>query len=415
MIKNFRKIIRKFYKAELRESCAALGNPGCGWYHMYTFRAEKPEKEFYLVCEEEELVLLLIDIGWFRETELSQEALQYIADILTFFRSRGKEMILRFAYDTEGNGMLKDPAAGNLIKTHMRQLGSVLLPFAEDIVVLQGILVGSWGEMHDSRFVSDRWITELSQTMLEAVKYQCSLAVRTPAQWRTIAKNSPEKVKEKLALFNDGIFGTETDMGTYDIGAGDGREEELRWQRETVKFQRNGGEVLGIKDCRRAAEDMAKMHLSYLNSAYDPIVLDRWRSEKVEWEGCGREVSAYDYIGNHLGYRFVVRDVVFRRGALRITVENCGFANLCESAECRVLLQTSGGELIYFYPDTDPQSWESRKSITFSVSPDLAGMENGTKYYVELRRKRDGRILSFANAGGEKQLLIGQFGNPGSS
>lgn len=406
MIINLRRTGTKFHKTGFRESYAHLRNPGCGWYHMYTFHMEQFQKELYLECEDEELVLLLMDIGCFRQTEISGRALEEITRILTFFQSKGKGMILRFAYDTEGNGMLKEPESSSLVKTHMRQLGSVIRVFCEDILVIQGIFVGSWGEMHDSRFLSERWMTELAETMLEAVDYRCELAVRTPKQWRMIAKNSSEKVRRKLTLFNDGIFGSETDLGTYDEGE---REEELRWQQEHVRCKINGGEVLGAKECMKAEEDMAKMHLSYLNSTYNKDALDRWKSERVWWKSCGKEVSAYTYLGEHLGYRFVVRDAVFRRGELRITVENCGFANIYEEVECRILFQTEQGMESFLHPDTDARDWDSRKCSTFSVKPDRRIISKGTKCYLQLQRKRDGRYISFANEGGEKQVLIGQF------
>lgn len=39
---------------QLKESTRALKNPGCGWYHIYTFDLSK-ENFLYIDCEEEEL------------------------------------------------------------------------------------------------------------------------------------------------------------------------------------------------------------------------------------------------------------------------------------------------------------------------------------------------------------------------
>ena len=52
-----------FQKAILQESRKAIQNPGCGWYHLYTFNAAQTGEPLYIACEEEELVLLRIDIG----------------------------------------------------------------------------------------------------------------------------------------------------------------------------------------------------------------------------------------------------------------------------------------------------------------------------------------------------------------
>lgn len=409
---------RKFHKAKLTQSSRALSNPGCGWYHLYTFYAEHPVQNFYLADETEELVLLRIDIGAFQKNRLSQEALDYITRILTFFQSREKGIILRIAYDTQGQGLLREPESSALIKIHMRQLGEVLLPFAQDILVFQGILVGSWGEMHNSRFLSERWLRELAQTMLEALQYQCTLAVRKPSQWRAIVRDSPKILQERLALFNDGIFGSETDLGTYgtvsraQVWETDSwlREEELEWQQITLQKQTNGGEMPGTAPWEKAAADFAKMHLCYLNSTYSPEALEIWKNTKVFWKACKEELSAYDYIGRHLGYRFVVQKLQWKNERLYITVENCGFANLCQEAQCRLLLVSSRLGQRFLYPKTEPMDWNSQSCTTFSVSLPAEEREEGTRCFLQLQRKSDGRNLLFANADSENGVLLGQFG-----
>lgn len=45
-----------FQKAILQESRKAIQNPGCGWYHLYTFNAAQTGEPLYIACEEEELV-----------------------------------------------------------------------------------------------------------------------------------------------------------------------------------------------------------------------------------------------------------------------------------------------------------------------------------------------------------------------
>ena len=66
------------------------------------------ENFLYIDCEEEELVLLLIDIHAFRGCEqIPKEALEYFSSILTFFEQHDKGIILRIVYDTKGRGMEK--------------------------------------------------------------------------------------------------------------------------------------------------------------------------------------------------------------------------------------------------------------------------------------------------------------------
>ena len=54
------------------------------------------------------------------------------------------------------------------------------------------------------------------------------------------------------------------------------------------------------------------MHITYLDSTHDMKALDLWKS--ISWDGFDnlkiwKGYSLYEYIGEHLGYRLVVRTV----------------------------------------------------------------------------------------------------------
>lgn len=398
-----------FKSAKLAESSDSLKNPGCGWYHIYTFYAHCPAKKLWIEDDSEEIVLLLIDIGHFKKAALSFEALENIRALLSFFAAEGKNMIIRIAYDTKGQGMLCEPDSMALVQTHMRQLGPLLSGFADNILVLQGIFVGSWGEMHDSKFLSDTRLCQLAETLLEAVEYKCSLAVRKPSQLRCIAKKCSKKAAQRLALFNDGIFGSVTDLGTYD--SEEDRTTGLLWQQENLSARFNGGEVIGKRKGMDAAGDFYKMHISYINSVYNKESLDMWKSEIVLWPGLSERLSAYDYIGRHLGYRFTVREVSSKKDCLKITVENTGFANLCQKADCLLIIETAHGNMCINI-ETDARCWESGTCTDIYVPLDIhiqkSKAVSGCTYYVQLRRSCDKRIIYFANEGAGERLLIGQ-------
>ena len=84
--------------------------------------------------------------------------------------------------------------------------------------------------------------------------------------------------------------------------------------------------------------DLERMHISYLNSTYDLRRLEQWKAETVEDE------SGLEAIGKRLGYRFVVEGVEFvsEREELQITLENKGFAELTEEADCYLELERNG-------------------------------------------------------------------------
>lgn len=422
-----------FQKANFKESSRKLFHPGCGWYHIYTFQAEpkegigKVEEETWLdeTSEGERLALVLINIGSFRVCELSGEALFHIGQILRFFQEKEKQMILRFAYDTKGAGMVNEPSELSLVKRHMEQIGSILCRFSEDILVIQGIFVGNWGEMHGSKFLGGEDVYTLVHTLYKVTEGRCFLAVRTPAQMRRILKNpgSSQGLKEKLALFNDGIFGSATDLGTYGAFSGNqagleekwSREEELLWQETYAGHVPNGGEVLdglSLKGYAEAAEILKKMHISYLNSVYHQERLLQWKSEIIE-EGCFKGFSGYDYIGAHLGYRFVVRDVrEAEKGGreLMIAVENTGFACLMEEADCFLTAEGKAGELYRYDIETDSRRWDSGQRIWLkALLPPEGRYEGGLRIFLKLWRKRDGKALGFANEGAKEFVFLGEY------
>ena len=444
----------------LKESTRTLKNPGRGWYHIYTFDLSKEnsnESFLYIDCEEEELVLLIIDIHAFRCCEqIPKEALECFSSILTFFEQHDKGIILRIVYDTKGRGMENEPSSIKIVKSHMKQLGSVICEHTSEkkslpgkILVHQGLFVGSWGEMHSSKFLSEARMKELSDTFLEATKGSCPIAVRKPVQLRQLScqktassplQNAPNT---NFTLFNDAIFGSETDLGTYGTIRQSAlpenserektpwaREDELTWQKTKLQQSFCGGEVLGgmnmlsessgntdqpqkTLDWKQVVAELAKMHVSYLNSVYSKEVLDDWKAQRIMWNG--EEISEYDYIGRHLGYRFTVTHVKIScvsqekkkqtqsqisENVITLTIKNTGFANMCEEAACRLILTENNENIKAFEIKSDPRIWNS---ITDTVIECCIPQEiwpqqsQQTKLFLQLIRKRDGRIIEWAN------------------
>ena len=109
-------------------------NPSRGWYNIFPFRLKK---------------------------DYDFEAIGQINDILEFFKKYDREVILRFVYDEDGKGLENEPDSINLVKRHISQIGEAVLPFKSNILTMQGALIGSWGEMHTSRY-ADIMIIRLS-------------------------------------------------------------------------------------------------------------------------------------------------------------------------------------------------------------------------------------------------------------
>lgn len=408
----------RFQRVKFRESNKELNNPGCGWYHIYPFVLQNPpelsleETRNCIVTDsrEENLVLVRIDIGAFQSCEIPKEALEAVSEIFHLFRVSQKQMIVRFTYDSKGRGMEKEPQSMDLIKKHMEQLGEIICRFAADILVLQGIFVGSWGEMHHSKFLAVSDMSELICSLYRAVKGDCCLAVRTPEQWRSITdyKKTEQGLKDRMGLFNDGIFGSPTDLGTYREGA---REKELMWQKYFADAAPNGGEVIAGErpvGYRQAAEEMQSMHLSYLNSSYQQRQLDYWKNERVKERGCWEGLSGYEYIGRHLGSRFVICSARVSKRYLEVVIENHGFSGFYEEAELFLIIEENTGKTVLRDVKANDSEWKSEKRIVLWIP--LAAVETEaaeSKVFLQMRRKRDHKIIRFANEGADDRVLLG--------
>ncbi len=318
-------------------------NPGQGWYSTFTFRiGEVPdvEKLSWSINADERLVLLLIDIGQCRGEDLTEEMLEHVRQVFAFFAANGREMIVRTVYDTEGKGMEREPSFQDQIQRHMRQLGPLFREFSENICTLQGLFVGSWGEMHDSRYLSEKKLKELAETLWEASGGACYIAVRTPRQKRQLEGTCIPA--DRVGVFNDGLFGSDTHLGTFGT-SGDTtvRGEawlpalEMAYLNESTRQTPNGGEAVygGEFDDRQVVETLEKMHISYLNQTYDGRILEQWKGKPY-----GDNSTLYEYIGLHLGYRFAVNRVWLENHDLCIEGRNEGFGNLYKKACARLMV-----------------------------------------------------------------------------
>lgn len=425
-----RKPSWEFKEAELAENTKYLGNPGCGWYHIHAFSLDtEPDMEelYWCVCKEDTLALVILDIGAYREEPLPEIVLDRTEEILDFFRKQEKELIVRVVYDREGKGLEREPYSIQTVERHMRQLGTILRRFAGEILVVQGLLVGSWGEMHGSKFLSKEKLRRLFEVFQDALGEEICIAVRTPGQWRLLHGEGTKAEAVRTGLFDDGMFGSFNNLGTYGTMAKEHAGWEQEWCREDEldfigglgEHLPYGGEAVGTDECgelQKAAAEMRLTHTSYLNSTYDEQILRRWRQavwmETGVWNGC----SGYDYIGSHLGYRFVIREVSWKCGGYRKTprieveIANVGFAPPYEEAELLAVWETDG-ECREERLQVDRKTLlPGRRTAVKIPLPESVGSETH-RLFLTMRRKRDGRIIRFANQESGERVFLGLLVN----
>lgn len=416
------------------ESAAYLANRERGFYNMRGVRISDGDP----VTEEtlgsirrdrakETLELLQIHIGSYRDREVSASGISQIQSVLEAYQSRDMDLIIRFVYDWDGKGAESDPSSLSVVLRHMEQMGGLLEAFQDQVYMVQGVFVGSWGEMHGSRYLSETDYLTLIRKMHEVMPTSVYLAVRTPAYWRAAAGTAQplsgenawdmSALPSRLSLFNDGILGNWLDCGTYgDTAKEDAqklsdkwtRQDELDFQNRLNLYVPNGGEVVlenSLNDLESADEAFRTMHISYLNRGHDLAVLEKWENTVFHEAGSVYDgMSGYDYIERRLGYRFVIRQVSAEESGwfkkeprITVSVENTGYA--CRYTPCRVeiiLQKEEDGSTQILTAQTDVREWQPGKTVVFSVDPEL---KEAGEYSVCLRvtGEKTGDAVLFAN------------------
>lgn len=416
----------KLYPADLTERTDELENPARGWYQIYTFQAEKePDYRELEWClnGRDTLALVMIDIGSYRDKPLDDECIARMGKILNFFEENGYDVVLRIVYDHEGKALEREPFFFEQVQRHIAQLGPVFKEHADSIFVFQGLLVGNWGEMHTSRFLKEDMLRRMTALLRSHRGKNTYLAVRTPAYWRMLHHEEGSMGAQKetvfcsgedMGLFDDGMFGSDSHLGTFGIQPGSSaawkepwsREDELVFEERLCRTVPNGGEAVWGEELQgqltkeRVLGDLRQMHITYLNRVYDSRLLDIFRQWKCKKAGVWQEKSVFDYIGAHLGYRFIIRKAVLipdkRKdiaGRLEVALENTGFAALYQEAQVFLETVDAQGNTDTKKLDWDLRSLGSGETKIFSCLLEA----KKCRIFLYVRRSRDGRDIRFAN------------------
>lgn len=421
--------------AVLEESAEYLGNPDCGWYEIYGYELgenvslTKTLDDHRNACDPSiRLVQIQINLRQYRQQDISQRGLDELEEVLCAWEQTNRRMILRFLYDWSGHGQESEPDDIRQITSHMQQVATVVNAHKNSIYTLQGVFVGDVGEMHGTKYMNVESFHTLVNSMAEAFDPQIYLAVRTPEQLRIAlcsdgfidAKRAYDgSLNSRMGLFNDGMMGSESDLGTYgeqslqlasDYSGKGTRDEELDFQRNRCIYVPNGGEAVlsnPYNDCPKAYENLSCMHVSYLNRQHHAEVLDKWK--QVIYDG-GEEAfigkSAYDYIGTHLGYRYVVRDAsvelerpVDHEATLTMNIANVGFAPAYRKFDVQILMSsTEEPSTTVILADVDNRSWPPGDVQKIMIPLDLGQASVGTyQLYLQMTDPYTGEPIRFGN------------------
>ncbi len=399
------------------EKAEELCNPYCGLYRIFRLFAESTicyDEGVSLneieISQSQRICLVEINLINFNDKDLSVEALDNIQNIFDFFNSNNKQMILRFVYDWEGKGILTEPKDIEIILQHMSQLSYFLKEYEASIYIVQGLFIGSWGEMHNSRYLSDRHMKRLAKQLYDCTGTSTQIALRCPSYWRMIFNTYDplnhemaftEHMSARFSLYNDGMMASETDFGTYGTTYAKEaerhnvkwvRQDELEFQNSLCKYVSNGGEVVNnneYNDISVAIKDLEKMHVSYLHSEYDKEVLNKWKAGKSGLSNpLWRDKSAFEYIAAHLGYRYSLIDIklstVSDKSSIKINVKICntGFAPSYHKFDVKIAIRSRAYlDINEYIVDTDTRFWMPNDTIDLEL--DIANdFQKKSKYIL---------------------------------
>ena len=170
--------------------------------------------------------------------------------------------------------------------------------------------------------------------------------------------------------------------------------------------------VLSAEGKKKLNKKVFMRLFTHLDSTYDMKALDLWKS--ISWDGFDnlkiwKGYSLYEYIGEHLGYRLVVRTVELKpirrgRAEFMFEIENTGFGRVFQETELFLIMKNRN---------------ETRE---VPISMDMRKIQAGTRICgktviklmegrvsLKLQRKKDGRIIHFANKNSTDTLYLGSL------
>lgn len=425
------------YTAEaFSESTKPIKNPYCGFYHIigYTLSDDYiPSDNSY--CEvdsyNESLVLVEINLKNYRTCEISEKGLTQLNDILTSWEQspHNTKLILRFLYDWDGTALATEPDSPELILTHMEQISKPVNMHCNSVYIIQGGFIGNWGEIHHSKFSVFSSLITLINRLNDVIDPSVYLSVRTPSQWRTVndlfeppakfpAFGADNSLIGRLGLFNDGILGSESDLGTYgnilkrdaDSPSYQGtRNEELEFQNNLCRYVPNGGEVIynhNLSELETSVSALRTMHISYLNADYDSRVIEKWKNSVWTGNDIFNGLDGYSYIKAHLGYRYLIHSCKIKKSGfikprvtLCLTLKNSGFSNTFKPFTTSVTLINSETEECISLPFcADLRKLYSGNKKSFTVKIPVKELKHGRyKIYFSIKDETGNQTVFLAN------------------
>ena len=337
---------------------------------------------------------------------IDSATLQLMQNDFDAVRFAGLKMILRFAYtDKATSGDCPDEykicppygdASKQIVLQHIAQLKPLLQKNADVIAALQMGFIGIWGENYFTDYFGDASTNKLGyvadsswndrnevlKALLNALPKDRMVQVRTPqikqrfvdgpqapvtSKPMTDAEGFTGTDKARIGFHNDCFLASVDDYGTfYNYGNSSTKRDTANvtlrnYFKDDSRYTVIGGETCDDayspqNDCGPAQTEMAAMHYSYLNAAYNNSVDNDWDSG-----GCLNEIK------RNLGYRFILMNAdipaTARIGSLikiKMTLQNEGYASPYNPRPVQIVLRNQQTKkVVVISCKTDVRHWFS--------------------------------------------------------
>ena len=367
-----------------------------------------------------------IYLSEFKDTPLSQEALDAIQKCFDAFRTNGYKMLLRFTYQApEAQAPYTNviPNATRIME-HLDQLKPMIAANVDVIHVYQMGLIGAWGEWHSfgnayNQTDKDNLVTKV----LEVLPISRQTHMRTIAD-RAAIKSVPDAVKDTRIGFHNDFFG---DHNTYEANSSGyyGRNDynivkdkspyliidgESGWSRDCNTEDGCIWQVSELFDVYEILKQFLDHHYTsyslahgyYANNAYwkrfllskenlDAMNIPYHSEYFHDTNGNLTNRTAYEFIRDYLGYRLYFKpgNESFTQKSNKlnysIDIQNYGFSTLHNPREVNVVLLDADNNIVAIdLSNSNPSTWqpyapgdENHSTLTHTVSGTLT-IPNGT-------------------------------------
>lgn len=404
------------------ESLAKLRNPERGFYGPRGYNIRPANNKPLTPPAYSNLVNLRVGLAAFSgngtgavDAELTEDALNNLVATIDAVRKNNASIIIRFSYDDYNWKTNMEPSM-DMILRHIEQLGPVLLANKDVIAAIEMGFFGPCGELHSSTVGSQSNVARATDKMLDVTNEEIILSLRTPGHYSTWSKIDRSKIDQfitqkgtreyMVGIYNDGYLGSESDLGTFA-----NRQKEVTWLSNQAKHTFYGGELVAnfatgtpLNTIEYIQQEAFTTHTTYLNSEWNNQVIDGFKkSPYVGDDSLYKNSTAYDYIENHLGYRYVLKKSEItanleKTDALKakLEIENVGFANLIKEKKVSVVLENEH-DVYELITSIDPTTWDSKSITKASFSVDLPDAIKSGEYDVYLRISEYANLLNDNN------------------